>query len=363
VGQAVGAILVLAVLQDVFFTVLFPASGHGLLRRPLARWTWAGFRSLGRRLARARRRQFLAYSGPVQITVNLGAWILLLILGWALIFQPALGMQITASSGPTDRSLATALYYSGFVLTTLGVGDIVARDGLYRLLTVIEAGIGFATVTMAITYFLSVYSALTQRKVSAAQLHHRTYGTGDAAALLAGLARDGQLPGAVDELDSMAQFLQRALETHASYPVLRYFHQRHVYYALPRVLLVSFETVTLLEVALDPHRYGHVIGSPAAAALRAAARQLLAELVPHSTARRPTRCEQQCWGRRCGQATDQLAAAGLRMRADQDQVAADYVGARAEWDQPLRSLAFAMVYDWRDIDPQTAGPQPDPPPR
>jgi hypothetical protein len=37
----VGAILVLAVLQDVFFTVLFPASGHGLLRRPLARWNWA----------------------------------------------------------------------------------------------------------------------------------------------------------------------------------------------------------------------------------------------------------------------------------------------------------------------------------
>lgn len=38
--QVVGAVVVFAVLQDVFFTVLFPASGHGLLRRPLTRWPW-----------------------------------------------------------------------------------------------------------------------------------------------------------------------------------------------------------------------------------------------------------------------------------------------------------------------------------
>jgi len=38
--QVVGAVVVFAVLQDVFFTVLFPASGHGLLRRPLTRRPW-----------------------------------------------------------------------------------------------------------------------------------------------------------------------------------------------------------------------------------------------------------------------------------------------------------------------------------
>lgn len=231
--QVVGAVVVFAVLQDVFFTVLFPASGHGLLWRPLTRWPWKAFALVGRRLPFERRRAFLTYSGPVQITVNLGVWILLLVTGWALIFRPALRSQIVASSGTTDTSWATAFYYSGYVLTTLGLGDVVARDGLFRLLTVVEAGIGFATVSMAITYFLSVYWALTERKVSAALLHHRTYDTGDAASLLAGLARDGGLPGAPDELVSMAGFVQRALETHASYPVLRYFHQQRTYYALP----------------------------------------------------------------------------------------------------------------------------------
>ncbi len=38
------ATIVLAVLCDIFFTVLFPASGRGPIRKPLSRLTWACFR-------------------------------------------------------------------------------------------------------------------------------------------------------------------------------------------------------------------------------------------------------------------------------------------------------------------------------
>jgi hypothetical protein len=155
--QAAGALLVLAVLQDVFFTVLFPGSGRGLLRRPLARVTWAVVRTVARRVRDPdRRRRLLGYSGPVQITVGLAAWIVVLVAGWAMVFQPALGTGVVGSDGHTDPGWATAFYYSGYTLTTLGLGDVVAATGLYRLLTVAEAVIGFATVSMAITYFLSV---------------------------------------------------------------------------------------------------------------------------------------------------------------------------------------------------------------
>jgi hypothetical protein len=349
--QAAGAVVVLAVLQDVFFTVLFPASGRGLLRRPLSRWTWKAFAVVGRRLPFQRRRAWLTYSGPLQITLGLGVWILLLVTGWALIYRPALGTQIVASSGPTDTSWATAFYYSGYVLTTLGLGDVVAHDGLFRLLTVMEAGIGFATVSMAITYFLSVYSALTQRKMSAALLHHRSYDTGDAAALLAGLARDGELPGAADELMSMAGFVQRALETHTSYPVLRYFHQQRTYYALPRILLLSFDAVSLLQAVLDPDHYRALTRSPSAAALTASAHQLLAELVPKAHTRPPGPADEQAWRRRLEAAAAQFGDAGLSLRADTGTAAEDYVRLRAGWDAPLRALAAAMLYDWDDIEP------------
>jgi hypothetical protein len=348
-----GAVLVLSVLQDVFFTVLFPASGHGVLRRPLARVVWAGFRTVARRLDDDRRRGFLAYSGPVQISVNLGAWILLLTVGFALIYLPALGSQITASSGPTATTWSNAVYYSGYALTTLGVGDLVARDGVYRLLTVVEAGIGFATVSMAVTYFLSVYSALTQRKVTAAQLHHRTYDTGEAVELLAGLALDGELPGAGDELGRISTAIQHSLETHAAYPVLRYFHQRHVYYSLPRIVLLGLETVTIVRTVLDPGRYRHLIDSPSVAGLSASADQLLTELVPDAATGVPDPDTEQAWRERGQAAAERLAAAGLRVRDDRAAVADDYVALRAGWDGRLHSLADAMVYDWSTIEPDS----------
>jgi hypothetical protein len=101
--QAAGALLVLAVLQDVFFTVLFPGSGRGLLRRPLARVTWAVVRTVARRVRDPdRRRRLLGYSGPVQITVGLAAWIVVLVAGWAMVFQPALGTGVVGSD-PAHR--------------------------------------------------------------------------------------------------------------------------------------------------------------------------------------------------------------------------------------------------------------------
>jgi hypothetical protein len=353
-AEAVGAVVVLAVVEDVFFTVLFPGSGHGVLRRPVTRWTWKAFRAAASRLSGPRRRAFLTYSGPTQITVNLGAWIVLMVAGWALIFWPALGAGIAASSGSIDRSWVTAVYYSAYLLTTLGLGDVVPRGGTYRLLTVLEAGIGFATVSMAITYFLSVYSALTERKISAALLHHRTYDTGDAANLLAGLADGGNLPGAADELMSMAAFVQRALETHAAYPVLRYFHQRRTFYALPRVLLLSFDTVSLLQSALDERRYKQLIASPAVAALNAASRQLLDELVPEVEGRPPSPADQEEWRQRFTRAAERFRDAGLDLRADPAAAATEYLQARAHWDHPLRTLANAMVYDWQQIEPPPA---------
>jgi hypothetical protein len=297
--QGVGALLVLVVLQDAFTTVLFPASGHGVLRRPLSRWTWGCFRGVARRLPGDRRRTFLTYSGPVQVVVSLGARIVLLVVGWAMVFQPALGSAITVTGDPQARSWAVAVHYSGYALTTLGLGDVTAHTAL----------------------------------------------------LLAGQARDGELPGVRDELGAMAEFVQRALETHASYPVLRYFHQRRTCYALPRVLLLALDSVGLLRSALDRERYRALVGSPSVAALDSAAHQLLAELVPRSHLRPPTEEEQRCWRERLHRAAGQLADAGLGVRRDLDAAAEDYVGQRRGWGHQLRALADAMAYDWGEVEP------------
>jgi len=138
--QLLGAAVVVVVLQHGFFTVLFPGSGHGLVRRPLPRWVWTVLPRLPYRSPQSRR-GLLSYNGPVQIAVTIVVWLLLLVLGWALVFQPALGNGVVASIGTTDTGWAPAIYFSGFALTTLGTGDLVPATGAYQLLTVTEAAV------------------------------------------------------------------------------------------------------------------------------------------------------------------------------------------------------------------------------
>ena len=348
--QALGAALVLLVLADVFFTVLFPASGHGPIRRPLSKLVWWCFAGLGRRLNHGRRRRFLAYSGPVPITVTILVWVLVLAVAWALVYRPVLGQAIRAAHGPTDTSLGTALYYSGFALTTLGTGDVVAVTTAYRLLTVAEAALGFSVVTMALTYFLSTYNALVSRKSFSAALHHRTFDTGVPVQLLVGLADDDELPQVRQQLTAVAEFLTHTVETHRSYPVLRYFHFRDHRYALPRLLLVALDSAALVRSALSADRYRGLIRSSGVYELGSSGLEALAELVPRASSRRPADDEIRHWRNRFNACLDALAAAGVEVVPDVDGGAREYVALRERWDAPLRALSHEMLYDWEEID-------------
>jgi len=344
--QIAGSILVLIVMLDVFFTVLFPASGHGPIRKPIARLIWHGFRLLGKTTSGQRRRNILSYSGPVLIAVTLAAWFLLLVIGWAMIFKPALGTGIVASSGTTDTGWANAMYYSGFNLTTLGVGDLSPNTSVYRLLTVTAAAVGFACFSMVITYFLSVYSSLTSRNAFAQGLHHLTGNTDDAAELLARLSDGADLSDARQHLSSKADFLRQIHQTHRFYPVLRYFHYREPYYALPRILLTALDTVTLIRSALDQERYARVIHSPDLNTMFDAAMMLMHQLTSDAQPSPPSDQEVTMWRERYLAALSRLADAGLQIRLDTVAGADEYVTFRTNWNAPVHKLAAVMLYEW-----------------
>ncbi|HYH33102.1 MAG TPA: potassium channel family protein [Pseudonocardia sp.] len=352
-APALGVVLLLAVLQDIFATVLFPASGRGLIRKPLERAGWAMFRGMGRWVGARRRRNLVTYGGPTLIVLTLVAWFGLLIAGWSMIYAPAVGDEIVAASGPTDTSWTTAVYYSGFALTTLGTGDVVATSGGYRLLTVAEAAVGFTTFSMVVTYFLSVYSNLPSRNAFAQGLHRRTRGTDDAAVLLASLADGDALP-ATDFLSSAAASLRQIYQSHRSYPVLRYFHYREPEYALPRMLLTALDTAALIRAVLDPQHHARLLRSTALDEFEHAAESLLDELVPPGdrTGRRDAG-DAVHWRERARVAGERLADAGLHLRPDPRAAADRYADLRAGWDPRLRALAAAVLYDWDDADGTT----------
>ena len=145
-----GAALILLVFLDVFLTVLFARIGTGVLSHPLACYTWLVLRAASKPF-RKHRGQLLAVVGPLMLPMLVGVWILLLVLGFALIFYPFLGTGIIATSGSTPTDFSTAIYLAGDSLTTVGASDIAPRYPLIRIAYLICSFTGLSILTLTLT--------------------------------------------------------------------------------------------------------------------------------------------------------------------------------------------------------------------
>lgn len=174
--------LVIIALIDIYLTVLHPRIDSSLLSVSLSKVIWLLFRFAAKPFPKIKKHIF-SHSGSV-IIIIVTTWLSLLLFGFALVVWPTLGSEIQSSEDNTQASFATALYYSGYSLTTLGTGDLVPKTDFHRLLMVFQAAIGFSIFTLTITYILSVYSSIIKRNTFALSIYHRSGQTADAAELL-----------------------------------------------------------------------------------------------------------------------------------------------------------------------------------
>lgn len=172
---AVGALLVLVVVRDVFHELFHP-SGTGSLSRLVQRALWR----LSARTAGSRAR----LAGPIMLVGVVATWVALVTLGWALVYWPYLpdGFRFASSLDPAaHRGLRDALYVSATALTTVGFGDITPTWPALRLLATLEAALGFALLTAGISWVLSIYPVLARRRALAGRtflLHAAREATG-----------------------------------------------------------------------------------------------------------------------------------------------------------------------------------------
>ena len=165
-STVVGAIMALVALRDIFPTIWHP-SGQGGLSRKLMEGVWR----LGRR---GRRERWLGhFTGPLAMGVVALAWLVLLQVGFALVYLPHLPEAFVYGTGvrPDERGgFVDAMYLSAVTLATLGFGDIVPTTTFLRILVPAEALVGFALLTAAVSWGLQIYPALTRRRSLAVRL-------------------------------------------------------------------------------------------------------------------------------------------------------------------------------------------------
>lgn len=345
-----GVGIITVTLADVFMTVLFPRSSNRTLSRLLSKGTWRLF--CGASKLPVVGSGVLSYCGSAILIVIVVFWVCALTLGFAVLVWPTLGSGIQSSQGDTPTDFATALYYSGYTITTLGIGDLVPTSTWWRMMTVLEAALGFSVITATITYLLSVYNALTRRNAFALSLYHRSTNGADAVHLLVQMKGFGQFEMATQNISDITRDLLFLLESYHAYPVIHYFRFREAKYSLARIALISLDLATLINTALAPKPYQPLIGSSAVTELENGGLNLLNQIT-NSFLGQGVLEQSSCkpdWRKRYFNAIEYLQKHGIEVVDDLESGADQYVAYREQWDQIVVGLAKYMKYSWHQIN-------------
>lgn len=162
-----GAVLVAVAVGEVLVTVLHPEA-RGPITARLEEAVWRVIQVGDRRTDRGLSR----VGGPVAITAGVGSWVVAIWFGFGLIWLGTASAIDAPSTGIFEDSfgLVDALYFSGSVLTTIGFGDVVASGGATRLVAVFEGAVGLGVLSALISYVLSLYPLVTEKRVIASRL-------------------------------------------------------------------------------------------------------------------------------------------------------------------------------------------------
>jgi hypothetical protein len=253
---AMGAVLVLTTINDVFQSAIVPRAVGRRFRFSFYAWrfSWMLWPVLAWKLFRDdddRREDFLAVFAPGMLIGLLIMWGALMILGYGLIFW-----GLRAGLWPSIHSLGAATYFAGTTLTTIGFGDIVGRSVATRFFSIAAASTGLGLFAIITAYLFALFGAFQTRETFVVMLGART-GTPPSGVDLLAIAG---YSGTSDDLDPLLTEGQRwtaqIMESHLAYPVLAYFRSSHDYQSWVGTLGTLLDAATLLMTTIDGVRNG-----------------------------------------------------------------------------------------------------------
>jgi hypothetical protein len=223
-----GMALAIVILVDAFEAIILPrrVTRKISVTRLFFRTTWAFWKAaVGKIPSRKTREALLGSYGPCSLLLLIALWALGLVFSFGMM-QYGAGSAIEVHL-PGQPSFAMDVYLSSTTFFTLGMGDVVPRVPLARILLVAEAGLGYGFLAVIVGYLPFIYSSFSRREVNISLLDARA-GTPPTAGEL--LRRYSYPQGQIalrDLLEEWELWCAELMESHLSYPVLAYFRSQH----------------------------------------------------------------------------------------------------------------------------------------
>ena len=251
VATTSGIALILLVLWEGFETIILPrrVTRRFRLTRFFYRSSWRSWVKIVKTVVPPRRREsWLSYFGPLSLLLLLSVWAGGLICGFALIHW-AFGSAVLAANG--EAGYITDLYLSGTTFFTLGLGDVLPRTSLARLLVVVESGMGFAFLALVISYLPALNQSFARREVSISLLDARAGSPPTASEMLCRHGHERGKEALRQLLHEWEHWSAEFLEGHLSYPVLAYFRSQHDNQSWLAALTAILDTCSVIMAGLE----------------------------------------------------------------------------------------------------------------
>ena len=296
-------------------------------------WVFRGIRAIFEGAARlantyGRRDSIMAHYAPVGLVALPVVWLTLISLGYTALFW-AVGVG----------NLKTCYELSGSSLLTLGTAKTY---GLWlNMLTYSEATIGLLLLTLLISYLPTIYQAFSRREITVARLELRAGTPASASALLSWLNNSGAVDDDDPQWELWEQWFIEIEESHTSLPILTFFRSPQPGRSWVTAGGLILDTANLLLSAVDVPQPKQVQLTLKAGCL---ALNRVYRFFEGETNTKPLDIPANAPVADPGRADfdhacDEVAAAGLPLRADRDAAWAQYRELRTRYGTALDFLA------------------------
>ena len=247
----IAIILIAVVLWDAFETMVLPRRVTRRFRVTnfVYRMTWYPWAKCAQLVRNHRRESFLSFYGPLALIFLLLVWAVGLVFSFGML-QWALGSALTSADG-RPATFGVDLYMSGTTFFTLGLGDVTPHSTAARLITVIEAGIGFGLLAIVIGYLPVLYQAFSRREVNISLLDARAGSPPSAVELIRRHMRDYGADELAKLLSGWELWAAELMESHLSYPSLAYFRSQHENQSWLAALTTILDASALVMVGVE----------------------------------------------------------------------------------------------------------------
>jgi hypothetical protein len=265
----VGGAVILYAFVDVLWTC-FVEGGAPLTTRVCS---WLARALLALHTDGSRARRLISLAGLASALGSLVAWGLLLWAGWTLVFSAGDTAVVEAATG-RPAGVVERIYFVGYTIFTLGLGDYKPVGGFFEIATALAAGSGFLLFGLALAYLVPVVSAATAKR----QLAVCIWALGkDPADIIVRAWNGADSTALAPHLVSLIPMLAGLGESHLTYPVLHYFHSTKRSASAAAGVASLDEALTILECGLQK---GCSLDLPSLGAARESITEFLNTLTP-----------------------------------------------------------------------------------